>query len=633
MSAVKPISFENEFGINKNPYVINEQKPSLTQHSRIRTILSVLSFISGFLVISIALNNYYLSNRIIWRTKIGSVEVGGKTVSEARTLIENSIREFNSDEIVLRSSDGTYRVRNAEFGPAFDIEGALVKAFERGHTKDARQNQKSRFGSLFSQKTYALDFWFDEIKFMRIITNRIPKLKNNQPQDASVVLSGKEFVAIQGYDGLGFDEDKVTKEYRNILTSFNIKELAIPIVPKQAVIDLSTAHVARKFANRYAGRHLHMLYSYDGYNYDRWSLYLRENKDWFEFRKVKEFGSVSLYPVLNSEKLRNELNRRIAPYLYRAKEDITIKNENGKPVVEGIARDGYYLDVTRSIRAINDTLIANRVDSNGNFAVHLQVEHLLGGVTNPENPFAVSDVLATGVTDFFGSPENRKFNINHASKSFENILIQPGDKFSFLKCMGKVDSTTGYEKELVIINGDSTAPQYGGGMCQVSSTLFRTVFFAGLKVLKRSSHSFEVKYYLPAGLDATVADYAPDLVFENDTPNLILVQNLVDLKRTKMYFKLFGKKDGRKLSFDGPINKGPVGEKGDHYMVTWFRNVEFPDGRVRTDKFNSIYINKDLVKKYQPENLLMKKDSVFVPVSLDTAKFDLKTRSDSSGAQ
>lgn len=631
MSAVKPIAFQNEFEINKNPYVINKPKPSFEGHSRIHTILSGLSFIIGFLVVLIAANNFYLTNRILWRTKIGPVAVGGKTVSEARTLIENSIHEFTSDEIVLKSSDGTYRVRNADFGPAFDIESALVKAYESGHTKDVRQNQKSRWGSLFSQKTYPLDFWFDEIKFTRIIVRRIPKLRNNQPQDASVVLSGKEFVAVQGYDGLGFDEEKVIKQYQNIMSSFDIKELPIPIVPKQADIDLQTAQVARKFVNRYAGRHLHMLYSYDGYNYDRWSLYLRENRDWFEFKKVKEFGNFNLYPVLNSEKLRSELNRRIAPYLYRAKEDITIKNENGKPVVEGIARDGYYLDVTRSIRSINDTLIVNRVDSTGNFSVHLQVAHLLGGVANPENPFAVSDVLATGVTDFFGSPENRKFNINHASNSFENILIQPGDKFSFIKHMGKVDSTTGYAKELVIINGDSLEPQYGGGICQVSSTLFRTVFFSGLKVLKRMSHSFEVKYYLPAGLDATVAEYAPDLVFENDTPYPVLVQNLVDLKRTKMYFKLFGKKDGRKIRFEGPINEGPVGEKNDSYGVAWYRHIEFPDGKVRTDKFRSMYKNKDLVKKYQPENLLVKQDSVFVPVSLDTAKFNLKMPSDSAG--
>ena len=105
------------------------------------------------------------------------------------------------------------------------------------------------------------------------------------------------------------------------------------------------------------------------------------------------------------------------------------------------------------------------------------------------------------------------------------------------------------------------------------------------------------------------------------------MQNLVDLKKTKMYFKLFGKNDGRKLRFEGPKDDGPVGEKLEHYRITWYRFIEFPDGKERTDKFISVYRNKDLVKKHQPENLLEKKDSIFVPVSLDTTQFDFKLNS------
>jgi vancomycin resistance protein YoaR len=186
--------------------------------------------------------------------------------------------------------------------------------------------------------------------------------------------------------------------------------------------------------------------------------------------------------------------------------------------------------------------------------------------------------------------------------------------------MGKVDSANGFMKELVIVDGDSTEPQYGGGLCQVSSTLFRTIFFAGLPVISRVSHSFEVKYYRPAGLDATIFDPYPNLVFENDTKNLLLIQNYVDLNRTKMYFKFFGKHDGRRLRFAGPTVLDSVGEKKEHYRVTWYRYIDFPDGTSRTDKFMSVYLNKDLVKKFQPENLLVKKDSVFVPAYSDSAK-------------
>jgi vancomycin resistance protein YoaR len=596
----------------------------LHKNTRIRQPYVVGFFlVIGWLIMAIAVNNVYLLDRMVWNTKIGPVDISGKTAAESRIILTQYIKQFDNHSAKISSNEGSYEIRNAEFGPYFDIDPVLHEAYNRGHGPKFIENQKIRLTSLFSLVSFQLQYWFDESRFVTTLTRLIPKLRENPVQDASVILSGKEFIAVPGKEGFGFNHDRAIEQYTGILSRLGNDSISITISPKQPDIELNMAQFAKRRANQLIRRRLTMIYSYDGYNYDRWTIDNYERKNWIEFRKVKEYGNFSLYPVLNADKLRNDLNKRIAPYMYRAKEDILIKNDNGKILVEGVAKDGYYLDVPKTIKKINLAIINNELDTSGQYAVPLEVAHLLGGVANPDNEFGISDVLATGVTDFFGSPENRKFNINHASPTFQNVIIEPGKKFSFLRQMGKVDSTTGYEKELVIINGDSTEPQYGGGMCQVSSTLFRTVFFSGLKILKRANHSFEVKYYLPSGLDATVADFGPDLMFENDTKNLVLMQNLVDLKRTKMYFKLFGKNDGRKLRFEGPNDDGPVGEKLEHYRITWYRFIEFPDGKERTDKFISVYRNKDLVKKHQPENLLEKQDSVFVPVSLDTTQFDI----------
>ena len=601
---------------------------SFHKRSQIRQLSIIGLFLAvGWLVTAIAVNNAYLLDRMVWNTRIGSVDIGGKTAAESRMILNQYIKQFNNNPTKILSNEGNYDIPNIEFDPYFDVDPVLHDAYARGHGQNFIDNQKIRLVSVFKLVSFRLVYWIDQSRFVSTLTRLIPKLRENQVQDASVRLAGKEFIAVPGNEGYGFNQDQAIEQYADILSRLGNEQIKITIYPKPPDIDMSMAQFAKRRANQLIRRRLTMIYSYDGYNYDRWTIDNYERKNWIEFRKVKEYGNFSLYPVLNSDRLRNDLNKRIAPYMYRAKEDIVIKNDNGKIVVEGVAKDGYYLDVPKTIKKINLAIINNELDTSGQYAVPLEVAHLLGGVANPDNEFGISDVLATGVTDFFGSPENRKFNINHASPTFQNVIIEPGKKFSFLRQMGKVDSTTGYEKELVIINGDSTEPQYGGGMCQVSSTLFRTVFFSGLKILKRANHSFEVKYYLPSGLDATVADFGPDLVFENDTKNLVLMQNLVDLKKTKMYFKLFGKNDGRKLRFEGPKDDGPVGEKLEHYRITWYRFIEFPDGKERTDKFISVYRNKDLVKKHQPENLLEKKDSIFVPVSLDTTQFDFKLNS------
>jgi vancomycin resistance protein YoaR len=577
---------------------------------------------TGLLLLGLVLHSEYLSNRVPWRTKVGPGNVGGLTIRDARAALYELVNQFRRERIIILSSDGQYFLSNGDVPMFLDVEETLYRLFRETRSPWFEENQRIRLASLFSDRTYSVRTWFDAERLVQLVTNTIPNLRERLPIDATVRSSGRQFVVVPGRDGLGFSQEKVLSQYRVMLQDLRISDLVVDVHHKAADIDAEMADRARRLSERLVRRSLIMTFSYDGYNYDTWSLPLWEVRNWVEFKKIREWGNYYLYPVLNTEKLRNHLNQRIAKYLYVPKEDVVVSSDYGRPIVEGIAKDGYYLDVTSSVAAINDTLRFEVLDSSRNHTVQLKVAHLVGGVANPDNEFGLSDVLATGVTDFFGSPENRKFNIHHASKRFQNVFLHPGDKFSFIRLMGKVDSANGYLKELVIVNGDSSEPQYGGGICQVSSTLFRTVFFAGLKVVNRVNHSFEVKYYRPVGLDATVFDPAPDLKFENDTGHLLLVQNYVDLKRTKMFFKLIGKKDGRKVEYEGPIYEGHVGENGEHYKYSWIRHVEMTDGTIKKEKFGSIYRNKELVKHHQPENLLVQKDSVFVPVSLDTTELN-----------
>lgn len=587
----------------------------------------IVTGVMGLTVFLGALNHFFLSHRLLWNTSIAGVEVGGNTVADARESIREEIAEFQRSDLILQTDKGDFSIQNADLGAHFDLEQALMEAFTHGHSEDPIENFESRFGSMFKSRTVALAPRVDAERFHALVTSRIPILKNDPPVDASVRYEDRKFTAYDGKPGMTFDAETAFDAY--VSSVGELKPITIPIViiSKQPDVSLPSAVDAADLANSMSRRYLSMTYTYDGYNYDRWSLYLIEVRDWFEFRKTWDGETYGLSPVLNTEKLRNHLHRRIAPYMYLAKEDIRIENDNGTPKAVGIAKDGYYLNVRTSVVAINEALMAQKKDSVGNYVAILEVAHLVGGIENPENEFHISDVLATGVTDFFGSPANRKYNIAHASKRFQNILVEPGEKFSFVKNMGRVDSTTGYLKELVIVNGDSSEPQWGGGICQVSSTLFRTIFFSGLDITQRVNHSFEVKYYRPVGLDATVFDPSPDLRFLNDTEHLVLIQNYVDLKRTKMYFKLFGKKDGRRAMFEGPIYGGKMGAQNDRYQYTWHRTVEFKDGKKRRDTFHSYYKNKDLVKRYVPLDSVLYLDSL---AKLARLKSDSLSRDSSS---
>lgn len=170
-------------------------------------------------------------------------------------------------------------------------------------------------------------------------------------------------------------------------------------------------------------------------------------------------------------------------------------------------------------------------------------------VANDRERLGLKEFIGEGKTNFKGSPKNRVYNIKRALEQFQNVIIAPGEEFSFVNYLGEVDGEHGYLPELVIKH-NRTEPEFGGGICQVSTTVFRAAIYSGLKITQRRNHAYPVKYYKPYGMDATVYIPKPDLAFVNDTGNSILIQStIVD---TDLIFRFYGTKDGRVITIDGP---------------------------------------------------------------------------------
>ncbi|MCR2804846.1 VanW family protein [Paenibacillus soyae] len=129
------------------------------------------------------------------------------------------------------------------------------------------------------------------------------------------------------------------------------------------------------------------------------------------------------------------------------------------------------------------------------------------------------------VTYFNSRNANRSANIGLAAKALNNQVVFPGERFSFNQSVGKRTKEKGYQRAPVIVRGE-LYEDIGGGICQVSSTLFNAADRAGLKIVERYSHSRSVRY-VPPGRDATVSWYGPDFVFENPYDQPILIRAFV----------------------------------------------------------------------------------------------------------
>lgn len=220
----------------------------------------------------------------------------------------------------------------------------------------------------------------------------------------------------------------------------------------------------------------------------------------------------------------------------------------------------------------------------------------------------LKEIIGTGISQFSGSPANRRHNIKVGANSLNGLLIKPGEEFSLLKALGPIDGKHGYLQELVI-KENKTIPEYGGGLCQIGTTMFRATFNSGLPVTQRRNHSYRVVYYEPAGTDATIYDPAPDYRFRNDTGHHILIQ--ARMEGSQLAFDFWGTKDGRDVKFTKPVvynivSPGPTKiietttlkegekkctEKAHNGADAYFDySVTYPDGTEKKQRFSSHYV-------------------------------------------
>ena len=219
------------------------------------------------------------------------------------------------------------------------------------------------------------------------------------------------------------------------------------------------------------------------------------------------------------------------------------------------------------------------------FAYRQETNEVLGDTNN----LGIKELIGQGVSSFKGSPKNRRFNIAVGVEKMKGILIAPGATFSFNQYLGPVDGEHGFLPELVI-KGNNTIPEFGGGLCQVSSTTFRGAMDAGLPILERRNHAYAVQYYSPQGTDATIYPGSVDLKFKNNTPGTILIWPYEKDTNT-LVFDFYGTKDGRKVTLEKPVvyDRLPDGSM----KATWTRLVT-NNGVTTTDTFKSSYASPAL---------------------------------------
>lgn len=246
----------------------------------------------------------------------------------------------------------------------------------------------------------------------------------------------------------------------------------------------------------------------------------------------------------------NEYSQSLQDSLKKDPIDAVFTFTDNKVVEFRPSAKGYSLDPNKLPELICRKLTDILASSDKTFSIDLPLIFTDPKINNEDvNSFGIKELIGKGTSSFKHSSAARNYNVKNGSSIVNRVLVKPGDTFSFVKALGNVEFSTGFGNAYVIKEG-RTQLDVGGGICQVSTTLFRAALNAGLDITERHAHAYRVGYYeedMPPGYDATVFSPSPDLKFKNDTGNYILIQSTYDGVNKSLEYDIYGTSDGRKV--------------------------------------------------------------------------------------
>ena len=524
-------------------------------------IIKISFFLILFLVFFFLATNYLIWNKnykeaVYPNTFIGDISLDGLSLSESEKLISLLAQEIEDVGIIFKTGENSATLKASVISfdsdlsyPAFSFltiktaEAAFGSPSERSFIKYL----SSRLG-LSNKKPLQAFYTIEEDKIKSFLadnfqdfnmpaSNAYFSIKTNNQKKAELIIVpekiGKEI----------FYEDVLNKIQKNLELLQN-KEIIIETRSEYPTIksfDLEKVFdEAQKISEK--GSMTLNFTEQDSSNTSKkhWEIDSQKIISWIGAKKNNAKTTISF----DEEKIKDYLTTVVSPQIDQEIISPRLEIKDGRATNWQAGKDGRKINMDEMVSKIITGILE------GNMDLEIITEKILAEETSSENNFKIKEIIGTGHSNFAGSSANRRHNINTGAASLHGLLIKPDEEFSLLKALGEINGETGYKTELVI-KDNKTIPEFGGGLCQIGTTVFRTALAAGLPITQRRNHSYRVSYYEPAGTDATIYDPAPDFRFVNDTGNYILIQARIE--GNDIYFDFWGKKDGRTVTITPPV--------------------------------------------------------------------------------
>ena len=485
---------------------------------------------------------------------VGDLALGGKTKSQARDFLRERVKpldqgvefSYQDKKIVISPSSVSFDGDLAYQLFAIDVDKTAAAAYQISRDRSAWSDWQRKLTCWLWSCAVPLAVDYNQPKVIELLKQEFAAFEAPAADAALVWQPDGSWTVSKEKFGHRFDYQAATVVFFNNLA--RVKNNPIRLILEEEAPKIFQAEVGD--LNPSINKFLDAAPLTFKFEDKTWVVGQADIRAWLGLKTDYQAGGKNVVADIDEALLKKYLDRRMGAELNQVPREAKFAMKDGRVSLFQSARDGQEIDAAATALAIRQAV------AEGNQEVRLAVKISKSELADANwNDLGITEIIGTGTSSFAGSPVNRRHNIKVGAAALNGLLIKPGEEFSLLKALGKVDAKAGYLPELVI-KENKTTPEFGGGLCQIGTTLFRTVFHSGLPVTMRRNHSYRVQYYEPAGTDATIYDPWPDFRFVNDTGNYILIETR--LEGNIATFDFWGKPDGRKVEYTYPTIYGIV---------------------------------------------------------------------------
>ena len=511
-------------------------------------LLTSVALLALLATLAILVGERELGRRIYPNVSVRGVALGGLTPEQARRTVERHYSAFLYAPVELHYGDQTWRPSAEELGLRLAVDEALTAAFAVGRSDTRASNLRTAAAVWEQGVDLPLHLQVDQAAMQRYLLS-VAAAVEAPAADADLRLAGARIALTPERWGTQALIDETMREITAAVQSLERQPIALRTRTLEPRLrDAAVAPMADELQTILAGPVVLEGASGGCASGCQWKLTPEQIARWVTVRRVSDAAGA---PMITVSVDQTGIRSALLPVAAAVREEGSLPRvawNGGALQITSPGEPGRGLDADQALAAVSAAL------RGGPRQITLPLEPIPPPVTEQNlAALGISAQVGAGVSSFSNSEQYRITNIRAGARQMNGVLIPPGGSFSFNENLGEVTAERGFVEGYAIID-NRTQKEWGGGLCQVSTTVFRAAFFGGLPVSERHEHAFRIGWYEelgePPGLDAAIFTPYNDMRFTNDSGGWLLLESYVDLERQRLSMALYGAPSDRSVSYE-----------------------------------------------------------------------------------